>query len=209
MDLGLFYLGSKSLLNALYVANAKFTQIKEHASSSADIFSYGTLLGSTIFQSFIAGPVAFKVLPRPSFATLQTGIFPVYFAMQTALPAMMALTFPDVASSAVTGARVSAGPMGLLDDRVRLSALTPLGVAFATALVNLVWLGPVTTQVMKERKHQETRDGKKSYDAGPHSPEMQRLNKKFGQLHGVSSLANVVGLAALIFYGGTIADMIR
>ena len=129
--------------------------------------------------------------------------------MQTALPAVLALTFPGVASSGVTGARVSGGINGLFDDRVRFSALIPLATSFATGLANLVWVGPTTTRIMKERKHQETRDGKKSYDPGPHSPEMQRLNKRFAQLHGVSSLVNLVGLLALVYYGGTIADMMR
>lgn len=52
----------------------------------------------------------------------------------------------------------------------------------------------------------ETRDGKKAYDAAPHSQEMVRLNKKFGMLHGVSSMVNLVGLAAVIWYGGTLAE---
>lgn len=54
----------------------------------------------------------------------------------------------------------------------------------------------------------ETRDGKKSYDAGPHSPQMQKLNRQFGMLHGVSSLANVIGLGAMIFYAGTLAEIL-
>lgn len=52
----------------------------------------------------------------------------------------------------------------------------------------------------------ETRDGKKSYDAGPHSPEMQRLNKKFGMLHGISSLTNLGGLFAQLYYGVVLAQ---
>ena len=136
-------------------------------------------------------------------------MFPVYFALQTALPVALALTFPGIASSSVTGARILGGPFGLLDERARSSALIPLSAFFVTAVSNLVYLGPVTTKVMKERKHQETRDGKKYYDAGPHSEEMKRLNKRFGALHGVSSLVNLVGLAALVYYGGTIADRMK
>jgi hypothetical protein len=59
---------------------------------------------------------------------------------------------------------------------------------------------------MKERKHQETRDGKKSYDAGPHTTEMQRLNKKFGALHGVSSLLNLFAFIATIWYGFVLGE---
>ena len=52
----------------------------------------------------------------------------------------------------------------------------------------------------------ETRDGKKSYDAGPHSSEMQRLNKLFGLLHSVSTILNLVGMGAAIYYGFVLAE---
>ncbi|KAI7151063.1 hypothetical protein KC324_g15303 [Hortaea werneckii] len=84
--------------------------------------------------------------------------------------------------------------------------LIPIGVMFGTNLLNLLYLGPATTKVMKERKHQETRDGKKYYDSGPKSQEMQRLNSSFSKLHGASSLSNVVGLAAMLFYGVVLAE---
>lgn len=77
---------------------------------------------------------------------------------------------------------------------------------FITALANLVYIGPETTRVMGARKHQETRDGKKSYDAGPHSKEMDRLNRRFGILHGISSLVNMVGLGAMVGYAGLLGQ---
>ena len=54
----------------------------------------------------------------------------------------------------------------------------------------------------------ETRDGKKSYDAPPHSKEMTVLNKRFGRTHGVSSLLNLAGLLATMWYGVTISNRI-
>jgi len=47
----------------------------------------------------------------------------------------------------------------------------------------------------------EVRDGKKSYDPPPHSKEMTALNKKFGRLHGLSTLVNLFGLLATMYYG--------
>lgn len=35
---------------------------------------------------------------------------------------------------------------------------------------------------------------------------MQRLNKSFGRLHGVSSLLNMAGLIATMWYGVTLAE---
>ena len=52
----------------------------------------------------------------------------------------------------------------------------------------------------------ETRDGKKSYDQGPHSPEMQRLNKAFMRMHGMSSLFNLAALLATMWYGVELAE---
>ena len=85
----------------------------------------------------------------------------------------------------------------------------PLATIFVTSLVNLVYVGPTTTKVMKERKHQETRDGKRSYDDPPHSPEMQALNRRFATMHGVSSLLNMVGCAATVWYGFYLATRIE
>lgn len=53
----------------------------------------------------------------------------------------------------------------------------------------------------------ETRDGKRYYDPGPKTPEMQRLNSSFAKLHGASSLSNVVGLGAMVLYAFTLAEM--
>ena len=106
----------------------------------------------------MAGPVAFKVLPRPSFSQLQQAIFPPFFAFQTALPVILALTWPGdkIASTSAFTVRENAGWRGLTNEVNWWTALAPVGIMFATGLVNLVALGPATTKVMKERKHQGT-----------------------------------------------------
>ena len=143
--------------------------------------------------------------------------------MQTALPVALALTFPGGSSE---NAKVASGMAGLMLDQNRYSVLLPISTMFLLNLVNLTFLGPATTKVMKQRKHQgtfytaniqgrstdlvaETRDGKKSYDPGPHSKGMQRLNKRFGALHGASSLVNLIALLTTISYGGTLAEMLE
>jgi len=69
-----------------------------------------------------------------------------------------------------------------------------------------MFIGPATTNTMKERKHQETKDGKKYWQEGDKSVEMQRLNKRFSVLHGVSSLVNLVGVIATVYYGFVLGD---
>lgn len=77
-------------------------------------------------------------------------IFPIYFAMQTALPAVMVLTYP--ASRNPFG---SAGSVaGVLDPSNRAGVLAPLAGAFLCALTNLAVVGPATTRCMAERKQQ-------------------------------------------------------
>lgn len=61
---------------------------------------------------------------------------------------------------------------------------------------------------MKQRKHQETRDGKKYFEEGPHSEEMRRLNGLFSALHGASSLANLLDIILLVYYGFVFAGRI-
>lgn len=84
----------------------------------------------------------------------------------------------------------------------------PLATIFVTSLMNLVYVGPMTTKVMRERKHQETRDSKKSYDDSPHSVEMQALNRRFMTLHSISSLPNIVGCVSTVWYGFYLAGRI-
>jgi hypothetical protein len=169
-------------------------------------------------QSFIAGVVAFKTLPRAQFSTLQQKTFPTYFGLQTALPAVLAFTYPGARGLSPFS---DPGLGGLLADSNRTQVLVPIATMFVTSLANLVYLGPTTTKVMIERKHQgmqnglrkasghlhgaETRDGKRSYDSGPQSTEMEKLNKKFGALHGASTVVNLIGFGAMIWYGATIA----
>jgi hypothetical protein len=149
------------------------------------------MLGSTVFQSFIGGIVAYRALPRAQFSALQKSIFPPYFTLQTLAPVAMWLTYPRSL---------------LQHDRSNAYLISTM---FVTALLNLVYVGPQTTEVMRLRKHQETRDGKKSYDAGPHSEEMKGLNKRFSVLHGISSTVNLVGLGAMVWYGAVLGEGLR
>ncbi|KAK0801721.1 hypothetical protein LTR91_013590 [Friedmanniomyces endolithicus] len=182
--------------------------------TSYHLLTYGTLLGSNLFQTFLNGPVAYTALPRPQFSTLQQAIFPPYFTLQTLLPLVLALTWPgDSNTTAALGlrgsgavARQNAGYSGLLAKANFWDALVPIAMMFGTSLLNLAVLGPATTRVMRRRKHQETRDGKRYYEAGPKSEEMQKLNSSFTYLHSAASLSNLVGTGAMILYGFVLAE---
>ncbi|RFU34765.1 hypothetical protein B7463_g1512, partial [Scytalidium lignicola] len=113
------------------------------------IITYGTLLGTQFYQSFVGGIISFRALPRPQFSALQQKIFPVYFAMQTALPAALILTYPGPKSGLTPS-----GIPGALAEANRWTVLAPLISVLVTGLVNMVVIGPATVRIMKERKHQ-------------------------------------------------------
>lgn len=168
------------------------------------ILAYGSLLGTTVFNTGIATIIQFKTLPRLQFSNLQTKTFPWYFGLQTTLPVVIALTLPGRGPFGASG-----GLRGLLDPVNRWGTLVPLAAAFVTGLANWFVLLPASTACIVERRKQEEKDGKRSWDPQPHSQEMAALNKKFGVLHGISSLLNVVHLVASVVYGVTLAKRIH
>lgn len=105
--------------------------------------------------------------------------------MQAIIPAFLALT----------------SPFPILSDK---SSLYILAFTSVTALINLLSIGPMTVKLMTDRKAQETKEGKKYYDADV-SAEMKVLNKKFGMIHGISTLVNLGTLFAIGAYGVTLA----
>ncbi|KAI2783020.1 hypothetical protein F4815DRAFT_461606 [Daldinia loculata] len=161
------------------------------------VLTYGTLLGTQVFHTFINSILSFKVLERPQFAILQRAVFPAYFGIQTAAPVLLALTYPG--SKNPLG--VASSLAGVFHPSNRWGVLAPLGTILVTGLVNLVYLLPETNKITALRREQEKKDGKASYEKGSHSEEMTALNKKFGQLHGISSLANLITVIATVAYG--------
>ncbi|EQL02717.1 hypothetical protein G6O67_003178 [Ophiocordyceps sinensis] len=168
------------------------------------IISYGTLLGTTFFHSFVNGSVLYKTIDKPAFSAAQRALFPIYFGMQTILPAVLALTFPG---NALAGVPCSIS--GLLNGSSRWSSLAPIATMFLGGLTNLAVLLPATVKVMDERRGQVKRDGREWYEEGPHSEEMRALNKRFGMLHGISSLVNLATLVAAIAYGFTLGARVQ
>ncbi|KAI0439608.1 hypothetical protein F4803DRAFT_553925 [Xylaria telfairii] len=160
------------------------------------VLSYGALLGTQFFHTFINSITSFKVLERPQFGILQRAVFPAYFGIQTAAPVVLALTYP-----ASHAAAVPQGISGVLHPANRWGVLVPLTAALVTGLANLVYFLPETNKITAQRRQQEIKDGKASGDKAPPSKDMKALNKKFGKIHGYSSLFNLVTFIATVVYG--------
>ena len=93
----------------------------------------------------------FRSVTRPTFSTVQNSLFPIYFGLQTALPLVMAFTFPGYALLSLPS-----GIQGLLHRSTRCSSLLPIATMFVAGLLNLVVLLPMVNRVMKDRKGQGT-----------------------------------------------------
>ncbi|KAK4056341.1 hypothetical protein OIO90_002785 [Microbotryomycetes sp. JL221] len=148
----------------------------------------GTVLGSTLWHSYIGGPVAFKALPRQQFGHLQSKLFPKFFLLQAA------------ASGLLLHWHRRAGKL----HRASWNAWL-LTVMVSTGLLNLLFVGPWTTAIMKRRHKLERLEGK-SYSDKPASSAMTELNKKFGIAHSVSSLANMGFTFAIIAHALSVGE---
>ncbi|KAI1803034.1 hypothetical protein F4811DRAFT_554303 [Daldinia bambusicola] len=155
------------------------------------LFSYSTLLGMELYQSFVMTKVCYQELPRSAFTTLQKRIFPIYFRGQTLLLLLTAATVPPY------------GPSTLQSSK---GNWIPFAVAGVTALLNLVLYGPRTRQIMIQRIHQETRDGRKSSDPVEVSEDMKVLDRAFSHNHAMSIHLNLITIGATLWWGWKLAS---
>lgn len=131
--------------------------------------------GGTTFYSYVASPIAFKVLDRESFSVLQNKVFPSFFQLESFSPLVLALTAPF---------------------KLTTAPITILTSASACGLANLYWLLPWTRRVKEERKSLSSRlkdDELERHDAP--------LRKEFGKSHGLSLLFNMGNAACMLAYG--------
>ncbi|KAL3230765.1 putative mitochondrial outer membrane protein [Nakaseomyces bracarensis] len=145
--------------------------------TSAHLLLYAFAFGGTSFYSFIASPIAFKVLERDQFSTLQNHVFPLFFKMQSISPVVIGLT----------------SPVGLTTMGITSLAVSSLG-----GLTNLFWLMPWARKIKEERR--VVREQYKN-DAEQLEVHDAPLRKEFGKSHGLSLLFNMTHIAGLLAYG--------
>lgn len=95
------------------------------------LLSYGALLGTELYQSFINTKICFRALPMREFLILQKRLFPTYFRCQLGLAALTALTRPPHGPASFAG---------YVGDAV------PLVVVAVTGALNHWIFGPRTTR---------------------------------------------------------------
>jgi hypothetical protein len=101
----------------------------------------------------------FKAVGRHAFSAIQQGLFPIYFGIQTAVPVVLAFTYPG---NTLFG--LPSGIHGLLHEYSRWVSLAPIATIFVSGLVNLTIMLPLVNRVMKERRGQGTISASSRFD---------------------------------------------
>ncbi|KAF4345390.1 hypothetical protein FBEOM_691 [Fusarium beomiforme] len=104
------------------------------------LFSFSTLLGSQLYQTFIVTKIAFKHLPRTPYINLQKNLFPIFFQGQAILLFLTAITLPPY------------GPLSLTEHK---SDWIPFAVSGVVSGLNLLVFGPRTRTLMLDRVEQD------------------------------------------------------
>jgi len=156
------------------------------------VVAYGWLFGMSLWISFFGGVIAYKTLPRAQFGALQHKTFPIYFVLSillgSTLLGLWTLNHPAVLTH-------YANPLN-----VDVAQAYTLALVILSQASNYFIVGPLTSKTMFERMRLEKDEGK-SYNESGVSDRMKALNRRFGMLHGVSSLANLGAVVALGFHG--------
>ncbi|KAK9280846.1 hypothetical protein L1049_003736 [Liquidambar formosana] len=169
----------------------------------AHLLSFATAFGAALWVTFIGGIIMFKNLPRHQFGNLQSKMFPAYFAMVGVCCAISVASFgyfhPWKSSSTT--------------EKYQLGFLLS---AFAFNLANLVVFTPMTIEMMKQRHKVEREQnigeevgGSKNKEVAKVNPKLAAMNKKFGMIHGLSSLANIMSFGGLAMHSWYLAGKIN
>ncbi|KAL3531525.1 hypothetical protein ACH5RR_010847 [Cinchona calisaya] len=169
----------------------------------AHLLCFSTAWGAALWVTFIGGIIMFKNLPRHQFGNLQSKMFPAYFSLVGICCAV------SVASFAYLHPFKSASST----EKYQLGFLV---AAFAFNLSNLVVFTPMTIEMMKQR-HKIEREEKigdevgwtKNQEAAKVNPKLAAMNKKFGMIHGLSSLANIMSFGSLAMHSWYLSGKIN
>nr|KJB41828.1 hypothetical protein B456_007G123500 [Gossypium raimondii]KJB41829.1 hypothetical protein B456_007G123500 [Gossypium raimondii] len=165
----------------------------------AHLLSFSTAWGAALWVTFIGGIIMFKNLPRHQFGNLQSKMFPAYFSMVGVCCAISVAAF----------GYLHPWKSATMPEKYQLGFLVS---AFAFNLSNLFVFTPMTIEMMKQR-HKVEREANigdeigwsKNQEAAKTNPKLAAMNKKFGMIHGLSSLANIMSFGSLAMHSWFLA----
>ncbi|GAB4841753.1 hypothetical protein Ancab_022475 [Ancistrocladus abbreviatus] len=165
----------------------------------AHLLCFATAFGAALWVTFIGGIIMFKNLPRHQFGNLQSKMFPAYFTLVGVCCAV------SVAAFGYLHPWKSSSPA----EKYQLGFLA---FSFLFSLTNLFIFTPMTIQLMKQRHKVEREQnigeevgGSKNREVAKVNPELAAMNKKFGMIHGLSSLANISSFGCLAMHSWYLA----
>ncbi|CAL9114848.1 unnamed protein product [Musa textilis] len=173
------------------------------AAKLCHLLAFATSWGTALWVTFIGGIIMFKNLPRHQFGNLQGKMFPAYFMVLSVCAAV------SVAAFAYLHPWSLASPI----ERYQLGFLLS---ALGFDLSNLIVFTPMTIEMMKKR-HKIERDlgigeevgGSKNLEVAKTNPQLAAMNKKFGMIHGLSSLANIMAFGSLAIHSWYLAGKLH
>lgn len=143
------------------------------------VLLYSSLFGSTAYQTFYAGIVAYRVLPMKYFGLLQNKLLGNFFYFQTAASLMLLVTVPF---------------------RMQVGSALSLSLSLFTSILNSAVLLPINRRIKEKRQIACAKEGKDFRDPTA-SDYIKELNRDFAKAHTLSLGADLVGFLALLCYG--------
>ncbi|KAB5569506.1 hypothetical protein DKX38_003299 [Salix brachista] len=167
----------------------------------AHLLCFSTAFGTALWVTFIGGIIMFKNLPRHQFGNLQSKMFPAYFSLVGICCAI------SVAAFAYLHPWKSASTA----EKYQLGFLIS---SFAFSLTNFFVFTPMTIEVMKQRHKVEREENigteigrSKNKEVAKANPKLAAMNKKFGMIHALSSLANIMSFGGLAMHSWYLAAL--
>ncbi|KAJ7071495.1 hypothetical protein C8F01DRAFT_1110770 [Mycena amicta] len=168
--------------------------------SGGYLLGYSFLFGMSVWITFFGGFIAYRTLARAQFSQLQHKTFPIYFLLSISIGSLLLTSW--VWANPVVQTHYASPLVNEVAQAYTLAFVILLQAA------NYFIIGPLTSKTMFQRLKLEKDEGK-SYNEVGVSEQMKSLNRQFGMLHGVSSLANLGAVIALGFHGLWIGNLAK
>ncbi|KAL2832759.1 hypothetical protein BJY01DRAFT_225707 [Aspergillus pseudoustus] len=177
--------------------------------------SYGALLGTELYQTFVNTKVTYLALPPREFLRLQRRLFPIYFRTQVGLALLTIVTRPPTSLSRVSDRGMGAGVASVLPntttflswwDTPAVTDVLPLALVAVVGVANWLVYGPETSKAGARRAvavpsgSQERGQTPDDQGAKFDEEKVKQVKCEFSRNHAMCIHLNLVGVVATIWY---------
>ncbi|KAJ8899096.1 hypothetical protein K2173_010249 [Erythroxylum novogranatense] len=168
----------------------------------AHLLCFSTAFGAALWVTFIGGIIMFKYISSHIWQ----------FAKQD-VPAYFSLVGICCAISVASFGYLHPWDTATTTEKYQLGFLIS---SFVFNLTNLFVFTPMTIEMMKQRHKVEREDNigseigwSKNRETAKTNPKLAAMNKKFGMIHGLSSLANIMSFGSLAMHSWYLAGRLN